>query len=163
MARPRRRFLKSKDSKTLLRRFSSEYGLPEAFFGRKPKVESLSLPGDKELFLLEGKPLILAAGGRLYPTLIFHEALRSLPKVVVDMGAVPHICNGADVMAPGVRRIEGTFKEGSVVSVVDERHRKFLAVGVAEMQSEAIERLKKGKCVRNVHYVGDRVWRELGG
>ncbi|HID17657.1 TPA: RNA-binding protein [Candidatus Bathyarchaeota archaeon] len=161
MARPKRRFLRSKDSKILLRRFSSEYRLPETFFGRKPKVESLSLPGGKELFLVEGRSLILAVGDRLYPTLTFHEALRSLPKVVVDMGAVPHVCNGADVMAPGVRKIEGAFKEGSVVSVVDERHRKFLAVGVAEVGSEAIERLGKGKCVKNVHYVGDKVWKEL--
>ena len=64
-------------------------------------------------------------------------------------------------MAPGIRKIEGEFGEGGLVSVVDERHGKFLAVGQSLADSKTLRATKKGKVVKNLHYVGDEVWESV--
>ncbi|MBS7655293.1 Tma20 N-terminal domain-containing protein [Candidatus Bathyarchaeota archaeon] len=144
-----------------MKAISSKYGLPEDFFKGKAKVEVLKVKENKRLFFLDGKPLVFTMDSELYPTLIFFEALARLPKIVVDMGAVSHICNGADVMMPGVKRIDGAFKENSLVLIVDEKHGKTLAIGVALINSEEAKNLRKGKLAKNLHYVGDEVWKNL--
>jgi PUA domain protein len=74
------------------------------------------------------------------------------------MGAVGHVCNGADVMAPGIVRFEGTFPQGSLIVVVDVKHGKPLALGEVLFDFETAKNAKKGVVIRNVHYVGDEVW-----
>ncbi len=81
-----------------------------------------------------------------------------LPTVTVDMGAVPHVVGGADVMAPGVRSVRGDFQAGQFLVVVDEKHGKRLAVGKALLDSDNMRATKKGRVVENVHWVGDAVW-----
>lgn len=82
-----------------------------------------------------------------------------MPKAVVDMGAVPHISNGADIMAPGVVRFEGDFEKEELVIVCDERHQKPIAITIAIYDREESEKSKRGKILQNVHYVGDGLWR----
>lgn len=116
-----------------------------------------------DLFMVNGKPSFARVKGRLVPVLS-SPLVELLPAVVVDMGAVPHVCNGADVMVPGIVEVS-EFEAGKLVVVRDERHRKPLVVGEALMSSEEIRRACRGKAVRNLHYVGDRVWKlikELG-
>ncbi|NIR86471.1 RNA-binding protein, partial [Candidatus Bathyarchaeota archaeon] len=84
-----------------------------------------------EIFIVNGKPLFARSENIFLPTLISKRVFALLPKIVVDMGAVPHICNGADLMAPGVVKIDGEFNTGDLLLVVDERHGKPLAIGVA--------------------------------
>lgn len=80
------------------------------------------------------------------------------PKVVVDMGAVPHVCNGADIMAPGIVCFEGEFKEGDLVFVADERHGKPLAVGEVVCDADTAKTVMRDVVVKNIHFVGDKVW-----
>ena len=128
--------------------------LPKRF-----EVEVCKLEGGFEVYLAEGKPLLLVDGdGRVMPTLT-SEALNMLPKVTVDRGAIPHICRGADVMRPGIVKVEGEFGEGEVVAILDDEHRKPLALGLSLFPSSEVERLKKGKMVKTIHYVGDRIWK----
>jgi PUA domain protein len=77
------------------------------------------------------------------------------------MGAVPFVCNGADIMAPGVVQIEKDYKLNDHVVVIDERHDKPLAVAVALTDSATARTLKHGKIAKNVHYVGDDLWNQL--
>lgn len=84
--------------------------------------------------------------------------MKELPRITVDMGAVPHVCNGSDVMAPGIRKIEGDFVVGSLLTVVDERHGKFIAVGESLLGLEEMKAARRGKVIKNLHYVGDKVW-----
>src|SRR5437879_8781322 len=91
----------------------------------------------------------------MIPSLVNNESLNTLPRIVVDMGAVPHICGGADVMAPGIRKVEGEFGEGGLVSVVDERHGKFLAVGQSLADSKTLRATKKGRWGRIWHIAGN--------
>ncbi|MGC8849526.1 MAG: PUA domain-containing protein, partial [Candidatus Bathyarchaeia archaeon] len=53
------------------------------------------------------------------------------------------------------------FGRDGVVRVVDERHGKALCVGVALASSSEIFSLGRGRVVKNLHYVGDEVWRVL--
>ncbi|HZD11963.1 MAG TPA: PUA domain-containing protein, partial [Candidatus Binatus sp.] len=114
-----------------------------------------------EVVFVAGEPVAVRRSDLLFPSLRNSDSLQVLPKIVVDMGAVPHVCGGADVMAPGIRRIEGEFGEGDLVVVVDEKHGKFLAVGKSLSDSKTVKATKHGKVVRNLHYVGDDVWNLL--
>jgi len=51
------------------------------------------------------------------------------------------------------------FGEGDLIIVRDERHRKSLAVGVALVKSRDMREMPKGKAIKNIHYVGDKLWK----
>lgn len=151
-----RTILKERDAKPLIEELSNQ--VPGFKIGSvKARVEVEKI-GDSEVVFVEGSPLAIRRMGSLFPSLANLDSLRALPKVVVDMGAVPHVCGGADVMAPGVRKVEGDFAVDSLVTVVDEKYGKFLAVGKALADSRTINGAKHGKVIRNLHYVGDEVW-----
>ena len=78
------------------------------------------------------------------------------------MGAIPYVCNGADVMAPGIKEIKGEFEEGDLVVVRDVEHGKALAIGKALVGSDEMKEMRKGKAVTNLHHVGDKLWKSLG-
>jgi PUA domain protein len=130
------------------------------FFDAKVAVEVVET-GKGELLLMNRKPLMFRVSEDVYPTLVFDEFLKTLPKMVVDMGAIRHVCNGADIMAPGIVRIEGEFTKGALVLVVDVQHGKRLALGEAQLGAEDAKAVKKGIVVKNVHFVGDEIWNAM--
>lgn len=157
----RRHFMKEKETAQLLTKFSQKLKMsPRQLFGTKIHVESTETQAG-EVFLIGGRPLLASYKGVFLPTLMFDEALNRLPKIVVNMGAVPHVCNGADVMAPGVVRIEGEFQADEFLLVIDERHRKPLAIGLALFNSGDMKSLEQGRIVKNLHFVGDKLWKLL--
>ncbi len=121
----------------------------------KKRVEVLELESG-EIISVDGRGLFVRLREGIFPTLPWVNA--KLKQVVVDMGAVPYVVNGADVMAPGVVSADPQIRSGEPVVVVDERHGKALAVGIA-LVSGAEMKAPKGKVVKNVHHVGDEVWR----
>ncbi len=125
--------------------------------GTKPTVEAVETDYE-EIYLINGKPLLFKLGEEVFPTLFFHEIFALLPKVVVDMGAVPYVCNGAAVMAPGIVRVAGEFGKGDIVLVVDEKHGKPLALGEILYDAENAKNVKQGAVVKNVHWVSDKIW-----
>jgi PUA-domain protein len=159
----RRYFLKEKESKRFLLEVSKTLGTDvERLLGSKTRVE-LNETETTEIFVFNGRPLLARSNGALFPTLSFEELFSFIPKIVVDMGAIPYVCKGADVMAPGVVAIEGEFRENDLLLIVDERHGKPLAVGVALFSSEAMKTVSHGKIVKNLHYIGDKLWNYLRG
>jgi len=154
----RRYFLKSKDAKALLKKASEKLKVDlEQIFKTKANVELIQTEF-AEIYLINGKPLLVKAGENFFPTLVFNEFLASSPKVFIDMGAVPHVCNGANVMAPGITRFEGQFREGDFVLVADEKHGKPIVVGEIIYDMDAAKKAAHGIVVRNVHFVGDKIW-----
>ncbi len=95
---------------------------------------------------------------RLIPHLKLLLRRPLLKAVTVDMGAVPFMAKGADVMRPGVTAVEEGILAGELVRVVDERHGKALAVGEALMESEAMRAATEGKVVATRHWIGDKAW-----
>ena len=154
----KRHFLKGKETRKLIAEIEDKLKVSRNIFGKTPKVEVAESDRIK-IFIFDSNPLVALYNDVMFPTLIFDESLKALPKVIVDMGAVPHICNGADVMAPGIVELEGEFCKGDLTAILDERNRRVIAVGLALKGSEEIARAERGKVIRNLHYVGDKLWR----
>jgi PUA-domain protein len=156
-----RHFLKEKEAKQIILEFSGSVNVnTERLLESKPRIEFVETQ-TAEVFIINRKPVLMRLSGRLLPTLFFDEVFPILPKVIVNMGAVPYICNGADVMAPGVVRVDGDFKKNDILLVVDERFGRSLAIGVALSDSQTMRKLGHGKFVKNFHYVGDKLWNSL--
>ena len=157
-AKQRRYALKTKEARQILAEASAITKIDvETLFGTKATVEV----GESEaatLYLIGGKPLLFRAEAKTLPTLHFGEFVAKAPKIVVDMGAVPYVCKGATVMAPGIVRVEGEFAKGDLVVVVDVKHGKALGLGETLMDAETTRQTKKGPVVKTLHYVGDSVW-----
>ncbi|PWR76153.1 RNA-binding protein [Methanospirillum stamsii] len=122
-------------------------------------IEIIETNQDVHLYLIDKEPLILEKDGILFPSL--RGALsRPFPqkKIIVDMGAVSFVINGADIMRPGVVDVTPDVKAGKPVQIVDERHGKPLALGIALFDAEDLLAQEKGKIARTWHYVGDDIW-----
>jgi len=157
----KRHFLREKEIKRVLQELSHNlYVKAEQLLGPKPRIQIAEIQST-QIFIVNGKPILARLEGKLFPTMIFDKIFPFLPKITVDMGAVPHLCNGADVMAPGIVCINGCFNKDDILLVVDERHGKPLAIGVALFDSQHMRELKHGRVVKNLHYVGDRLWNIL--
>ena len=153
-----RRFIKEKEAKRLLVDFSQRISSdPRNLFGSKPRVEMAKI-NDLEIIFVDGKPLLAKSHDIFVPTLVFDSAITLFSKIVINMGAVPYVCNGADIMAPGVVRIEGDFKKDDFLLIIDERHGKSLGIGTALFDSQTMNSLNHGRIVRNHHFVGDKIW-----
>ena len=118
--------------------------------------------GEDVIYSVDGKPLIMRTRNRLLPSLKFEEVINSLPHIIVDMGAVAHIANGADIMRPGVKDVHSDFPKGALVVIVDEKYGKPIALGLTEVDSSEMRLMSKGKVIGNVHYVGDELWKSFG-
>ena len=154
----RRYFLKARESKELLDKASKRLGTGlERALKDKSKVEVVEAESI-EIFLLDGKPALAKTGENIYPTLTFKEFLDRSPKATVDMGAVPHVCKGANIMAPGIRQFNGEFQKGDLVLITDEKHGKPIALGEILYDTEQAKNIKQGAVITNIHYVGDKTW-----
>jgi PUA-domain protein len=147
--------LKERESKPLIDELKKIDGYQQ--LSHKSRVELQPIK-NAELVFVDGHPVALRRSGELIPTLVNNEAIVTLPKVVVDMGAVPHVVGGADIMAPGIRKVQGVFSVGQLLVIVDEKHGKGLALGRALQDSSSISKISKGKVIQNLHYVGDSAW-----
>ena len=159
----RRFFLRRKERKTFLHRLSETLKMDlGGLLGSKPQIEVIETQRHN-IFLIGGKPLIAESKEALFPTLSFTQSLSRLPEVVVDMGAVPKICGGADIMAPGIVEIRGKFEKNSLVVVLDERNRRPIAVAQSLFDSEYTVVLQRGRTFETLHYVGDDIWNVIRG
>jgi PUA domain protein len=159
----RRHHLKGSETKKLFHQLQQTLGLDiNQDYETKPRVE-VEETENTEVFFINGEPLLAKTDGNLFPTLRYERAITGLPKIVVDMGAIPYVCKGADVMAPGITQVNGEFKENVVILIVDERHGKPLGVGLSLCGSEEMKTADRGKVVKNLHYVGDKIWGYIKG
>ncbi len=155
---PTRTILKDRDSKPLIEELNKIPGFEH--LSRKSRVE-IDMVKSSEIIFVDGVPVAFKRDAQFVPVLTNTVALEKMPRITVDMGAVPHVVGGADIMAPGIRRVEGSFGEKQLVVIVDEKHGKFLSIGSSLLSSEALAATKKGKVIVNIHYVGDPVWETI--
>lgn len=149
----KRKRLSKKDIKELNRTIEEKFNIAD-FADKKDKIELL----DDNIISINEEPSFFYDSNMLIPTLKLIMKRDFLKKVIVDMPAVPFMVKGADVMRPGIKEFE-EFSKGDIVVIVDETHKKPLAIGQALFSSLEFKNMEKGKVIKNLHYVGDQTWR----
>ncbi|MDD4299265.1 MAG: RNA-binding protein [Methanomicrobium sp.] len=130
---------------------------------RSDRVEIVETNGDRTtdriIYLVDKKPHLMETEGQIFPTLRgavekpFFER-----RIIVDSGAIPFMAKGADLMRPGIVSASPDIKEGKPLVIVEENHKKPLAIGIALMDYDAMMAAESGKVAKNIHYVGDDIW-----
>ncbi len=151
--------MKSGDVKKLQNKIQEIFPNSDKLFGKRDKVEKGNVEDGTTLIFINGELVLFEIGEQLIPFLrILLKNLIQLPKIVVDKGAIPFITRGATVMKPGIVAADDSIKKGDYVVIVDENHNKALAVGLALIDASEISKEKKGKAIKTIHYIGDKMW-----
>ena len=124
-----------------------------------PKIKNLKVHfiDNNSQLIVGGDLTILKINDDYLPFLNQNQVLEKFPNVVVDMGAVKFMCNGANVMRPGIKKYSN-FQKDDVVCVIEESQHKFLSVGKALTDSSELETMSKGEVIKNIHYISDKYW-----
>ena len=149
MIRKRKR-MRSKEVKALAKELEDVMGVP--VFSEEDGVD-MAESTDYNLIFVKSDIL---------PFLTIRGILKYKPgkrAVTVDMGAVPYVTNGADVMGPGITEADPEIAEGDMVWIRDARNGAPLAIGVALRSGEALASKEPGKAIKTIHYVGDKLWK----
>ena len=128
------------------------------FFDGEASVETGNVEGI-EIIFVDDEPCFMIYENKII--FLLKGIYKYKPKenfVVVDMGAVKFVTNGADVMSPGIIDADENIIEGDQVWICDEKHHKPLAVGIAMMNGKQMISERQGKSVKIIHYVGDFIW-----
>lgn len=149
--------MRGKDIKAL----SSELGeiLGVSVFSEDDPVD-MAESTEFDLLFVDGDILGLVIEGR--PFLTVRGVMRYKPVkryVTVDMGAVPFITNGADCMGPGIVEADLSIAAGDLVWIRDTKNGVPLAIGISERSGEEMVQKMPGKAIRNIHNVGDKLWK----
>ena len=154
----RRYMLSKKESRNTL-------SMLEELFRSKIDADKVEVCIDKKtkFILIDGEPMAVEDRNMLIPLLnwlIKNREKHNIPKIIVDKGAVKPISRGADVMAPGVIGVEGSFGSNEIVIVVDEVYNAPIAVVKALIDSESLKSTSKGKVALNIHHFKDSYWKK---
>ena len=132
--------------------------------GKPIKTKELKIAEDEQSSLAiifdESEQIYLGRKGKdeYFPLLKDQFILQDLPQITVDSGAVKFVCNGANIMRPGIVKVDGNFPASSLVVVKEEKYGKQIAVGKSLLSNSEIQALNKGPVIENLHYVGDKYW-----
>lgn len=106
-----------------------------------------------------GEPYLIFIENQYLPHLrSIDESPNSIPSVYIDKGAIPFLLKGADMMLPGIQKIEGAFDKNDIVIIRDENHAKPLGIGFALMNRDEMKTKSSGKAVSPYHYVNDNFY-----
>jgi predicted RNA-binding protein (TIGR00451 family) len=148
--------LSRRDSAELIAKVESDLGL-QLNLPRSAQAECAE-PEEGVVFVDLDKFVFVQTGGKFIPFLGSGNVLALFPGVVVDEGAIRFLLNGADVMRPGIRKLDDWGGEGRMVIVREEKKGRAIAVGVSTVAVAEARSMTKGSCLKNIHHVGDRYW-----
>ena len=151
----RQRYHLKKKKLKELKRDLGEYSeiIPE-----KANIEFLEVD-PTPFILVNGEPSVILIDEKPFPTL--KASLKNDiggKKVTVDMGAIKFVTNGADIMSPGIVDSDSDVEPDDIVIIVEETHKKPLAIGTALISGEEMVKNNSGKAIVNIHYIGDDIW-----
>ena len=154
----KRHAIKKSQLTTLMKKLTESIG-EEAKLYTAPMIEIAETASKFNIYIIDKKPLVIEMETWAFPTLR-GAVLRPFTgrRIVVDMGAIPYVINGADVMRPGIVSVTDDVRAGLPALVVDESHDKPLAVVLPLYDAAGILALEKGKAAKNIHYIGDELW-----
>lgn len=156
MIRKRKR-MRSKEVKALAKELEDSLGVP--VFSEGDAVDMAESSDYNVIYVgpdilgmvYDGKPFLTVRGVLKYKPTLKH--------VTVDMGAVPFVTNGADVMGPGITDAEESIQEGDLVWIRDIKNGVPLAIGMALRSSEELRSKAPGKAIKSIHFAGDKLWK----
>jgi PUA domain protein len=149
--------ISKKDKKSLLQEISRLYSFLNLDYDQ-PFEHGRDDEGE---YLILGRDIVLfKTGSKWIPSLkyIIKNNIKPSPVLYVDRGAVNALLRGADLMAPGVRGVEGSFNRDDVVFILDEEAKKPIALGLALYSSSELKTVSRGRVVKIIHHVGDRFY-----
>ncbi len=157
----RRWRLSKRDRKKLLEEVKSLW--PDAPLDEDADIEVVSdkKEGIQELYIVNGKPAFVRIGDKLVPLInyLLEVGTEWIPRIVVDEGAVRPITRGANLLRPGIVRVEGSFARGNIVVILEPLKAIPIAVHEALVSREELESMEKGVVAKRLHYMGDRYWK----
>ncbi len=155
----KRHLLKKKQQRQEIETIETDLGHPVKGLDDKAQLEGGILDDGSRVLLLDGDIVFFEHEGRMFPTLrSLLAGIVTIPTITIDMGAVKFVVNGADIMRPGVTKIDDGISEGDIVAVVEERHGKPLAVGVSMLSSGEMQVASTGKVIQSIHHINDPLW-----
>ena len=154
-----RRFLKKKESKNLKKDIQKRVRVDlTRILGEKDNIEIVEKTKTK-IIIINRKAILIISKEKIFPSLNNDDILKLFPRVVIDMGAIPYICKGANIMAPGIVRYEGEFQKNEIVTITEERYNRVIAVGETMYDYNTMKEMAKGEVISNNHFVGDKIWK----
>jgi PUA domain protein len=148
-----RRHLRNQEIRDLIEKIESEFNEKD-LIKKKNKVELVN----NKIILVNNKPMFFYHDKKLIPTIKTILKNNFLKKVTVDMGAIKFVASGADIMRPGITEVEKDIHKNEIISIIDEKNKKPLAIGKALFYGDEIEQKNSGKVIENIHHVGDEIW-----
>ena len=136
---------------------------PDIVFSDQVVIES-GIIENIEIFIVDNSIDFFKSKDAVFFTLPgLYKFSPSRYRVVVDMGAVRFVVNGADVMVPGIVDADECIEKDDFVWVCDVNNKKPLAVGVALLSGVEMKQNNLGKAINTIHYVGDKLWNSIKG
>lgn len=158
MSLTHRHFLRDKEARATLDEIRRIIPSLDINSLQESRIEVANLTPESQIILIDGKPAFLKTKKGLLPTLTNTSVLQTIPTITVDTGAVPHICNGSDLMAPGIVKITGDFPTTAITAVAEQTYGKRIAITQTLLDSKTMATTKRGKVATTLHYVGDKAW-----
>lgn len=156
-----RHFIRKSDLTTLKEEILNHYdqNFIDQIFPKKSNVELILTESGDTLFAVNNELKLWKSKEGYIPvlTLLLNNRV-DLKTIVVDFGAVRFVTNGADVMRPGITKIDPSINKGDIVKIEEETKHRALAVGKAMYDASEMESISSGKVVKNLHTIQDSIW-----
>ncbi|KKN56230.1 hypothetical protein LCGC14_0574370 [marine sediment metagenome] len=156
-----RHFIRKSELKPLKEEILKQYddSFIEQVFPRKSNVEVIQTESGDTLYAVNNELKLWKSKYGYIPvlTLLLNNRI-DLKTIVVDFGAIRYVANGADVMRPGITKIDPTIEKGDIVKIEEETHHRALAVGKALYNAAEMEATTSGKVIKNLHTIQDPIW-----
>ena len=156
-----RHFIRKSELKPLKEEILKQYDqkFVNQIFPQKSNVEVIDTEAGDTLYAINNVLKLWKSKEGYIPvlTLLLNKQV-DLKTVIVDFGAVRYVANGADVMRPGITKIDPLIKKGDIIQIIEETKNRPLAVGKALFDASEMEAKSSGKVIVNIHTIQDSVW-----
>ncbi|KAI5189211.1 malignant T-cell-amplified sequence [Nematocida minor] len=158
---------KNRLSNSTIKQIKAQFPVDLSLFFTKEDVFESIKTADKITYIFRnGVPVFRADGDAYIPTVkCVHMAPEILKKVIVDKGAIKHLINGADVMAPGLLHSTSEYplvSVGDLVAIYGYDKVSALGVGMVEMDNDQLEEQRTGVAIKMLSHLGDKIYSYAG-
>lgn len=151
--------LSNKEKRDLQNKLIEMYGEQVSLYFQKSIILQ-SIKTEEGSFIVKDKKIMwFIYDDKYLPSIhLLRELELGLPKIVVDVGAIRFITNGADVMAPGIVFFDESIKKSNFVVIHEEKANAILGVGISLINADEFNKNSKGKVIKLLHHLKDTIW-----